>query len=487
MIVDKNTKLKENEKLKTKYKLKINIEKEYSIKKIKPKKLTKYEKLYKEAEKIKSILINEKILSAKMITTRTQSLYNSPTFKELIKIGNRIRVHENNLFISMLVTSCVSLFILIMMSYFLKNILFLPLYIFLQAFYIYLFNPKIHYKDFYNKIYLSLCYYCANFGYDEKVIDFKIYDLKQNWDKKTANKELVTNRFKVKTLNSLSTVEKKIIRNKISTYRVKKGILYVGQKLATIFSGYMFKMEYENGTNEYSDDLRIAIINKNTIYGTLGMSDDSLKKMKQVPFTIRHLNNNWLLYVKTDYKLSRKAFNEIQKKIMMIENEIGIFNAYISDNEIHFMLGIQADRNGINEDFFESSIRNDNGLQFGGFISIVKTIYIINCMYKLVGIMYPNSEIVYEKKRLHKSQFDKKQENKNKENIADKLKNIFNSKKGEMHLNNTTKVIITLIVSALIFVGVFNLLSQKLIPNVEEQYSKNYISHSSIIDEDTLK
>ena len=486
MTVDKNTILKENEKLKTKYKLKINIEKEYEIKKIKPKKLTKYEKLYKRAEKIKNELINEKLLSVKMITRRTRLLYDKPMFKELIKIGNQIRVHENKLFIAMFSLSCMILFTLIMATSFLKSVLFLSLYIPLQAFLIYIFNPRIHYKDFYNKIYLPICYYSANFGYDEKAINFKIYDLKQNWDRKTANKELVTNRFKVRTLNSLSTVEKKIIRNKISTYRVKKGVLYVGQKLATIFSGYMFKMEYKNGNKEYDDDLKIAIINKNTMYGTLGMSDDSLKKMKQVPFKLRHLNDNWLLYLKSDYNLSKKALNEIQKKTIMIENEVGIFNAYISDNEIHFMLGVQADRNGINEDFFESSIRNDNGLKFGGFISIVKTIYIINCMYKLVGIIYPDSEIVYEKKRLHKSQFDKKHEIKKDDTTVDKIKNIFNSKKGELHLNSATKIIITIIVSGLIFAGIFGILRNNLVPNIEEQYSKNYISHSSVINEETL-
>lgn len=375
---------------KAKKRLKLEVvEIPYMKKKRIPKKSYE-EKCYDAAAAAKKhILTDKKLFTAKMCAKRTNMVFNHPDFGVIKNAGQEIRKRE--VLYYFLFSACLVgyAFVAGLFSYFTKvPILFLTV---IPSFFIFkaLIKPKLRFKNLFTDVYLPLCYNCANIKNEKDVLNFEIDDKKQNWDNKSVNSKIITNSFRIHTKKELVNVEKMIVRNYITTYKMKNGMMTVGKKLATIFSGYSFETNMPKVTEQFADDdILFAIINKNTFFGTDGLyfEDGSLLTMEKMQF--HSLNDKWKIYRRTDFEISPRVLRNIEKKIMMIDNEIGAFNAYITPTGVRMMISVQLNRDGLKEEFFQAQLKNPESLTYNGFFSIVKTLYIVSCMDKLVQILF---------------------------------------------------------------------------------------------------
>lgn len=481
---------------KTKKKLKFSIETVSYMKKKRLPKKTHEEKLYERAKEIKTGFLTDKKLAAfKMCSLRTSYIFDSEEFKELISIGAAIRKKEVLDYLCFALCTAISAGIATLISFLIGIPIFYLCVIPLVALFFIIFKPKIKFRQLFNNVYLPICYVCANIIDQSEGMEFLIEDKKQNWDRKNVNKTIVTNRFKIVTKHFKTLIEKMIARNYITTYRMRRGQIEVGKKLATIFSGYSFNLNYNElkGDATVDDTLQIAIINENTFVGTDGLFSDDASTLKSIPLKTSLLGDDWKIYVRDGVELSDKKIREIQKKTLMIKNEIGIFNAYLTPNTIRMMLNVQLSRNGLQEEFFQAQLKNPESLSYNGFFSIVKTLYIINCMHRLSKIIYERVErgnretnenkrnISANRNRFIRNLSDAKDKEKNafSNQQRESNKNILANKSGEASMSTAIKVIITVILSSLVLLGFFLLINDVYVPGAVNNYSEVFSENST--------
>ena len=472
-----------------KKRLKITVEKEPCMKRKKVRKLSYEEKLYNEAVEAKrGIFTDNKVLSGKMCNKKTSLAFNCKDFETIKNSAKGIRQREILYYLLFAVTLTAYTVITALTAVYTK----IP-YLFLTIIPICavlwtVFTPKKRFKDLFNDIYLPVCYWCANVQEVADMLSFDIKDKKKNWDKKNTNAKIITNKFKIKTETFLTEVEKILVRNYVTTYKMKNGEMTVGKKMATIFSGYSFELQYDSLVNGYeNDDILLALINKNTFYGTDGLytEDESVLSMEKINHSL--LSNDWSVYRRDGFEIDKKTLREIQKKILMINNEVGAFNAYITPNGVRMMIPTQLNRDGLKEEFFQAQLKNPESLTYNGFFSIVKTLYVVSCMHKFIKILFRikdmrqlrNSKSVDRIKRkgpdfLEEKNYPIEPEIKDVNTEKKEKKKIFYHKKGEASVSTAIAMLITVILSGLILMGFITLMDNNVSPELKDRIDSGY-------------
>lgn len=473
-----------------KRKLKISIEKVPYMKKKRIKKLSYEEKLYNEAVEAKrNILTDNKIAPEKMCNKKTSIAFNCKNFEIIKHSAKGIRQKEvlYYLLFAILLTlyTGITAFIASQIDIPILFVSIIPICYVLWT----VFTPKVRFKDFFNEIYLPICYWCANVQEVGDMLSFEIKDKKKNWDKKSANAKIVTNKFKIKTKTFITEVEKILVRNYVTTYKMKNGEMTVGKKIATIFSGYSFELQYDMLTDKYDKDtVLLALINKNTFYGTDGLYSEDVSVLAMDKINHSLLSDDWTIYRREGFEISKKTLKEIQKKILMINNEIGAFNAYITPNGVRMMIPTQLNRDGLKEEFFQAQLKNPDSLNYNGFFSIVKTLYIVSCMHKFIKILFgikdmrqlKNSSSVERIKRKGPKFLKEKSfpvEAKSSKEVSEKRSNIrqiFNKKGESDPVATAIALIITVILSAALLLGYVKLVDNNISPKMKERIDSGY-------------
>lgn len=463
---------------KTKKKIKITIEKIPYLKKKKIPRKSYEEQLYAAAEEAKERIMTDKaLLGTKMVNKRTESVFNNPDFEIIKKCGEKIR-HREVLYYLLFAGAFVFYSVLITLLSFafgfpILMLSIIPVFVVCRT----IIRPKVRFKKLFNEIYLPICYVCASIRNEHDTLSFEIYDSKKNWDKKTPNKKIITNCFKIKTKSYDTNVEKMIVRNWITTYKMKNGEITVGKKMATIFSGYSFEIKYPMLTNKYAPDTILgAIINKNTFLGTDGIYMEDAALLKTEKIRDKFIDDNWEFYLRNGVKIESRYFKELKKKIVMIKNEIGPFNAYITPNGIRMMISVQLNRDGLKEEFFQAQLKNPESLTYNGFFSIIKTLYVVNCMNRLTKCFFGLNEKNFKKIICPN-------------NTENKRNSLFAVKKGEIAINTAIKVAISVILGSLLIVGFTSLLDNTVSPGIINNTDKVYSeeNYSSVITETLLE
>ena len=492
----------------TKKHLKISIEDVPCLKKKRIKKKSYEEIEYEKAMAAKrAIMTNKSITANNVRIKRAEEIFEDDNFQTIKEAGKNIRKREILYY---------AYFALVLVSYalavgLLAYALDLPiLYLTIVPIFFVchgIIKPKVRFKDLFLKIYLPVCYFCANVKNEDDTLSFDISDKKLNWDRKTYNNKIITNTFKIKMKDYITNIEKMIVRNYITTYRTVNGKLEIGKKLATIFSGYSFEMKYDALTDEYpQNNIMLAIVNDKTFVGTDGLylEDSSTLELKE--FNIRSLKSEWKIYIKEGVEIDKKTQKEIEKKIIMISNEIGPFNAYITPGGVRMMINIHTDRSGLKEDFLHAQLKNPEALNYDGFYSVIKTLCVTGYMNKLVRIFFgvKNNQIKVKEdtqktikpkapRILNEDDLINIENNKslvnnsNREASAVKNKKIFH-KKGDASIDTCVGLVLSVVLSGLILLGFVSLLDKNVSPstinNINNVYSQS--ERPATVTEDKL-
>ncbi len=465
---------------KTKYRLRLSLEKTPYKKKVKGPYISYAEQLFREAKKLKdTLLANSALFSTKMVDRRIEGVFDDEVFKKICKFGSEIRKIEVINYFCFAVSVTSAAFLCAFGGIILKNSLFYLGVIPLVLLFSFIFRTKIPFKKFYREVYLPICYNAANVVDESEGLTFEVYDKKHNWDKRFTNKRIITNRFKVFAKNVTTTVEKMLVRNNITTYSMNKGRVHIGKRLATIFSGYSFEMNFENEIGN-PDDIKIAIINEDTFYGTDGLYKEDATILKLSELKRISLDKKWRIYVNEKFEFTDRDMREIRKKILLISHGLGVFNAYITGNTIRMMIGVKSNRDGFKEEKFQAQLKNPEKITYGGFYSITKTLYCIYCMKRFLKIVYGKDFVVKtrrkpvekKEKRLifkknKKNLFDDTKDNK--EKTKDAIKKAVLNKHADGDISIALKVVISVVIGALIYVGFVNVINNTYVNNSVSQ------------------
>lgn len=474
-----------------KKRLKLTVEKiPYTKKKIVREK-TYEEKEYERAlEAKRAIMCDRKIISENARIKRARQTFENENFKIIKEAGVNISRQETLyylLFACVLVLyTALSALLAYNLDMPLVYLTIIPIFFICKA----LIKPRVRFNDLFIKIYLPVCYFCARVHNEEETLKFDIYDKKRNWDKKSVNNMIVTNEFKVRMKKYTADIQKMIVRNYLSTYKMVNGHFEVGKKLATVFSGYSFEINYDKLTQNYLDnEMIMAIVNKNTFIGTDGLYHEDFSTLEMKNFYIKSLNDDWKIYLKKGFEIDKRAMKEIEKKIILIKNEVGAFNVYITPTAVRMMINIQADKNGLKEDFLQAQLQNPNPLTYEGFYAIIKTLCITEYMNKFVRLLFGVKEhqvrltsrpadykIRGRTPKIFKSNYliSKVDYEKPQKEQEPKKKRLLAAKKGEVAIETSLALLITVCLSGLILTGFINLLDKNVSLNTISKVDKIY-------------
>lgn len=496
----------------TKKRIKVSLE---SVSYMKKKRIRKksYEEIeFEKAKKAKTTIMTDKtMLAYNMRIKRSEKLFNNENLKIIREAGANIRKREIQYYFYFACVLVAYATIAGLLAYFLNlPILYLtiiPIFFICKE----IIKPKVRFKDLFLKIYLPVCYFCANVKNEDDTLSFDIADKQRNWDRKTTNHKIITNQFKVKMKKYTANIQRMIIRNWLTTYKMVNGKIEVGRKLATIFSGYSFEINYTPLTEQYSkDDIVMAIINFNTFNGTDGLYEEDSSALALKRLTIPSLKEDWSVYIREDFGIDKRTFKEIEKKIVMISNEVGPFNAYITSEATRMMINIHSDKSGFREEFLQTQFKNPEALTFDGFYSIIKTLCVTGYMNKLIQILFNIKEkkIYAEDKSLERinkpksktlsksNSFDTENSkhilktSENKVSDKEKKKRILFHKKGEVSIDTAIGLILSVILGALLLTGFVSLLNKNMGENTISKTNSVYaeaerlstVTESSLIE-----
>lgn len=325
-----------------------------------------------------------------MIRNKTDMMFEKKEFKELVKVGRQIQKHEIRCLLGFIGFSGFNVTTLILLIFFTDTWLWALLFGIAVAVPMVLCFPQITYQRFFKEAYLPICYHCANVIDKKEDLSFQLKD-KKTYIPVTFGSQEVTNTFRIKTGDSESTVKRLIIRDRIPTYNMYRGKLMISSKIATIFSGYSFEMNMKQlikKEDASDDEMLINVINNNTFYKKYGLSEEELKNFNKAPFKFRKLDDYCALYVNKDFVLDKEKQCELEKKIMEFTRELGHFSLYVGKNTVRILLNVQNNREGLEVEFFQTSLKHTSGLSYNGFFSIVKTLYIIACLERIMNIIF---------------------------------------------------------------------------------------------------
>ena len=485
---------------KIKYRIRFSIDKIPYKKRVKGPRIFRAERLFNESVKYRNnILLNKALFSPKMADKRIEGIYNCEDFKKISKNGSEIRKIEVLKYFAFALSTSITALLCLAASFYWDNYLYFLFVVPLTLLYSIILKAKIPFKKFYREIYLPICYHCANVVDESEGLTFEVYDKKYNWDKKFSNKKVITNRFNVFAKNVTAHVEKMLVRNNITTYSMRRGRIHIGKRLATIFSGYSFEMNFENDIPN-PDEIKIAIINDDTFYGTDGLYKEDSAILKLTETQRIKIGPDWHIFINENFDFSEKDIREIKKKILMISHSIGIFNAYITGRTIRMMIGIKTSKDGFKEEKFQSQLKNPEKITYGGFYSITKTLYCIYCMKRFLKILYgkdfvikTNRTLVTSSQKIKKKKVINAQEYKTlkKTGSSNIFKSIFKSKTLNKHAESTVstavKILITVVLGALVFAGFVKLTNDVYVNNTVSQTNSSFNENRNVLEIDDVE
>lgn len=474
-----------------KHRLKISVEKIPYIKKKRCKRKTKEEILYDRAEALRAQIMTDKsLLSVKMIEKRTNLVYNDDRFKEIVEIGRKLRHAEKVNYLVFAVLLVVSALGCLLFGFYSGTFIMCLGIIPLVALFYLLFESKVKFRRLFDSVFLEICYYCANLYGETDKVKFGTHNRLKNWDIKSANKKIITNSFHIAAKNIKAKVEKMIVRNFIPTYKMKRGNIVVGKKLATIFSGYTVDLDYAPVYDHYDNDVEFAVIHKDTLLGTDGLSDSELANLNKMESTLSELRNNWSIYLRKGRSLSSRGAFELEKKIIMMYNALGKFNIYVKNDGVRMMLSVHSNKDGLKEEAFQSQADNPNVINYDSMYFVVKTLYIVHCLKKIVTLFYgpqvkfigvATKEEAKRRKRERKKTVQRKKKElraiarakrketrrehkqaRAKQEKTSRKSWFINNRSGEIAISTSMKLVITVVLCSLILLG--------LVPVIENSF-----------------
>ena len=498
----------------TKKRLKISFESVPYVKKKRIKRKSYEEIEFAKAQAAKKAIIRDKGLkSNKARIRKSESVFNNKNFQVIKDAGTNIRRREILYYFYFAYVFVIFALIIGTAAYFLNMpvlvLAIIPVFFICKN----IIKPKVRFKDLFLQIYLPVCYFCADIKNEDKTLSFDISDKQRNWDKKTTNHKIITNQFKVKMKKYTTNIQRMIIRNWLTTYKIVDGKIEVGKKLATIFSGYSFEMNFAPLCNKYpKNDIVMAIINRNTFNGTDGLYEEDSSTLTLRHLNIRSLEENWSVYIKEGFEINNRSLKEIEKKIIMISNEVGPFNAYITSDAARMMINVHSDKTGFKEEFLHAQFKSPETLTYNGFYSIVKILSVTGYMNKLVRILFNVKEdsihsVESSKKKKSKNTIKHKPKNISKYDInnikqgyskvefsnpkyskKENKKRILFHKKGDASIDTAIGLIISVVLGALLLTAFVSLLDKNMAQNTIEKTNSIYfeIERPSTVTESIL-
>lgn len=363
----------------------------YTPKARKPRKRRKYEKLFDRCLELKRVLISShEIANQQMIRSKTDMTYDRPEFKELVKAGKQIQNHEIRCLLGFIGFVGLNVSVLALIIAFSGNWLWALLFGVAVAVPMVLCFPQMSYERFFKEIYLPICYHCANVMDKKDDLSFELKDKKIHTPVAMGGRE-VTNTFHIRTGDSESVVKRLIIRDRIPTYNMYKGKLMISSKVATIFSGYSFEMNMKQRIKKdikEEEPMAITVINNNTFYRQHGLSSEEQQDYDVIRPRFRELDKYCTMYVHKGFDFDKKKWYELEKKMMEFTRELGDFSLYIGENTVRILMNVQNNREGLEVEFFQTSLKHTSGLSYNGFFSIVKTLYVLACLERIMNAIF---------------------------------------------------------------------------------------------------
>lgn len=385
-----------NKEFKKRYRLKFSLEPIIIPKKQKPYKgdrkvftfFNHYRRLYNEAITLKmNIIRNPDYLEIRNLKERSEAIYNSEEFQNIINIAKSVRKQEKR-------SSCVFCTLILMflaligyVAFYFKNALILLSAIPISIIFAMIFAPQISFKNFYKNIFVDICVFATGLVNKRKVLGYCSVSKgikKLNSNTWLLEKKTISNSFKINTDKFNSIIEKMVIRDNVDHYSVSNGRIKVIRKKATIFSGYSFELK-RRGTS-IDGDICIAFINNDTLFKGNGLTEDELNNMHEIPRSSL-LNEKWRIFVRNDIIVDKKLIKYIQKQVIALENNLEVFNLYFCDSCVRLLLSVKSNREGLMTSYFNSSLTDTKQLSFIGFYSNIKALYLYSCIEKIVNYM----------------------------------------------------------------------------------------------------
>lgn len=385
-----------NKEFKKRYRLKFSLEPIIIPKKQKPYKgdrkvftfFNHYRRLYNEAITLKmNIIRNPDYLEIRNLKERSEAIYNSEEFQNIINIAKSVRKQEKR-------SSCVFCTLILMflaligcVAFYFKSALILLSAIPISIIFAMIFAPQISFKNFYKNIFVDICVFATGLVNKRKVLGYCSVSKgikKLNSNTWLLEKKTISNSFKINTDKFNSIIEKMVIRDNVDHYSVSNGRIKVIRKKATIFSGYSFELK-RRGTS-IDGDICIAFINNDTLFKGNGLTEDELNNMHEIPRSSL-LNEKWRIFVRNDIIVDKKLIKYIQKQVIALENNLEVFNLYFCDSCVRLLLSVKSNREGLMTSYFNSSLTDTKQLSFIGFYSNIKALYLYSCIEKIVNYM----------------------------------------------------------------------------------------------------
>ena len=369
------------------------VKEEYTTKKRVHQKKKPLEQVWLDrAEELRaSLMTDHRICSLQMVEKRVQWVYMDPRFKEIIELGKKIRNKEMVAYFTFACYVVFSMILCGLFSWAFHSLLFCLGILPLAALGMFILYPKIRFKKMYELVFMQICCYCAGVYKTNDPIRFVVRKNVKNWDDvRAVNKKIIANSFDILSGNTKARVEKMIVRNYLTTYRVRRGNIDVGRALTTVFSGYNVDLDYEPIKQDYDPDNNIeyAFINKNTLINADILNEKEEERLCRIRIKMGSLRENWSFYEREDCILSNKQVRELEKCIYSLSHALGAFNIYIKNDGAKMMLDVRTEKIGLKEDVFQGQLKYPDHIDYDCLYSLVKTMYLVYAIKKIVGILY---------------------------------------------------------------------------------------------------
>lgn len=359
-------------------------------KKREPKHINKYKKLYARGVKIHSTLSQDNNLSdLKGIEARSEYVYNSPLFKEFLKILNTLKAYETRKCFSAVITT-VLLFLISggLCFWYQTPLYYYGLVLILSACLgIILNSPRVSYKKFYNEVYLQICNLCAIEQKERSYYTFKAKD--KRFRQNSVGAPVITNSYDISAEKLSANVSRIAIRDMIRQLVNDNGNIKVVNRRTTVFTGYSLKIRPRGqGKHERLGNLLFAAVKEGVFsYNTFiedKISSKDIVKISEDWGIFNAFDRSWKFYASPKIIENKRVLKELLKKTIELKNNANSFDMYVFDNEIHLYLDVvNGTSNKLNE-FICSDSKNINQQ---GFYTNIKLIYVYALLSRTIYLL----------------------------------------------------------------------------------------------------
>ena len=416
--------------------------------------------IIRDAKLAKAEILEDKdILRKSAYLKRSEYVSSLPQFKKLIQLLRIVKEYDNK-HVGYFQTIIYISLILFFVSFLILPMTSIPFFIFALGILVaLLFYPKIRYRSFFNEYYKPILLLIANVDEDNE-ISFKKGDFSNNTDE-TIDEISTINKIQCMLNGNELQIQKQSMVNNITHYSVQNEKLYITKKMTTIFSGYIFDYILKSSLKNDKRELLYAVINDDTYYKTSGLTDFEFNYMTQEKPQFSELRDGWQLFINENYITHRSFSRKIQKKVLKLQHELGIFNLYVYNDKMRLMFRSNKNREEINLYSLTPVVKDENNYNINTFFSTAKTYYICNFLQKIALMSNSGMHKVIKPIKVEdkKESEDKKRDKK---------------KTAEMYMDTAMKMLLSVILSALVFSFIIGLLSDVYVPGVSNLYNNTY-------------